>query len=281
MRRFSAVAGVIVLAALAAGCETTQPAQSGDKIMSVSFTTRAAVEIVDVWEWYLDADQDGVPDRFYPDGTPIDPPIQVQCKKVWEPSSTPGSGSVKISERDVPWPHSVQIRHLKNGETESFRVSTEDAQSSMFNLTGYDITSEIGQPGPPCSFPEVCVKIGRLSTANRVVINSRYEDLLRQDDPLEPTGLFVCPGAPGLGGPRLDGTIERPEAPPFVLEVEQGDSLIVQARKAEQGLNDIQTSSPPILNGFITVNGSPVNPTGTASSTTETASGVNFSYTLR
>jgi hypothetical protein len=262
------------------GCDTEQPQQIGAQVAQVSFSTNAGAFQYDVWERYVDADLDGVPDQFDPQGRPIVPPVQVQCLQVVDRVGIPEIASAN----SVPWTHSLEILLLKVGETQPVTVSTIDALDEFFNRTPYDDFRAPVQPRPPCTAPEVCTPLGRWSGASRIVMESRYEDLARLYTPqngIPIAGLFRCPGSPGGGDARLDGTIDNPGTPPFSLTLEKGDTIIVRARKALLAQNGLETASAPRLSGRLTVGGRIVTPAGTSSSTDGPGAGVSFSYTVR
>jgi len=282
MRIRARLAVLACLAIVTLGCTTEQPQQIGEQVAQVSFTTNAGVFQYDVWERYVDADLDGVPDQFDPQGRLIDPPVQVQCLQVVDSAGTPQTAS----SSSVPWRHSLEILLLKKGETEPVTVTSLDALDSLFNVTPYDDTRFSGQARPPCTPPEVCTQLGRVTGASRLVMESRYEDLGRVyttpgPNPIEIDGLFRCPGSPGGGDPRLGGTLDNPGSPPFSLTLEKGDTIIVRARKALFAQNGLETASAPRLSGRLTVGGRNVDVAGNSSSTTDPGTGVSFSYTVR
>ena len=280
MRTRARLAVFACLVIVSLGCTTEQPQQIGAQVAQVAFTTQSGVYQYDVWERYIDADLDGVPDQFDPQGRPIDPPVQVQCRQVVDAAGLP----TIVSAESIPWTHSLEILLLANGETDPVVVTTLDAQSDLFNLTPYDTGRSSSQPRPPCTAPEVCTPLGRWSGAARIVMESRYEDLGRGYTPPNGpavTGLYRCPGSPGGGDPRLDGTIDDPGTPPFSLTLEKGDTIIVRARKALVPQNGLETASEPILSGILTVGGRRVDVAGNSSSSTEAGAGVSFSYTVR
>lgn len=281
------LAGFLCLAVLIGACDAEQPQQPGGRNAQVRLTTQASVPVYEVWERYVDADGDGVPDQFDPFGNPIDPPVQVQCVRSYDR----GTGEPRtVSANSVPWRHSFDIRILKAGETESVRISTDEAESDLFNLTPYDSTVVPGQNPLPCAAPEVCTPLGRLTAANRIVMESDYEDAsrsivilgqtIRVDEDGRP--VFRCPGS-SLGEPVLGGTFEDPSPPPFRFDLSPGDTVIVRARKTELAQGGLVLRSPPLLSAAIFVGGQDVSSAtaGTTQSTGDAGAGVSFSYTLR
>jgi hypothetical protein len=280
MRIRARLAVLACLAIVTFGCSTEQPQQIGAQVAQVTFATTAGVYQYDVWERYVDADLDGVPDQFDPQGRPIDPPVQVQCRQVVDGAGIPAI----VSAESVPWTHSLEILLLPEGETTPVVLTSLDALDDLFNLTPYDTTRSSTQPRPPCTAPEVCTPLGRWSGASRLVMESRYEDLGRPFTPANGqtiTGLYRCPGSPGGGDPRLGGTVDDPGTPPFSLSLEKGDTIIVRARKALVPQNGLETATDPRLSARLTVGGRNVDVAGNSSSSVEPGAGVSFSYTVR
>ena len=280
MSRCPRVMALLGLLAFAVACDSEQPEQAGSSAGQLSFATTATVAVLDVWEWYIDANGDGVPDQYDESGRPIDPPIQVQCRKVVNADGTP----LITQSPNVPFTHSLRVKVLRSGETEAETITSDDALAASFNLTPYDETILTGQPAPPCSFPEVCTPLGRLTAANRTVIESTYSDPDRVDSSgpgAGITGLYVCPGSGDLGEPRLGGTTDDPGAPPLEFELNSGDTVIVEARKAFEATGGLELLAPPVLVGTLRIDGRVVVPAGTTTSSDEPGSGVAFSFTLK
>lgn len=279
MRNRCRLLGIVCLLVVLPACDAEQPQSIPSQLAQVQFRTLASTNVYDVWERYVDADQDGLPDQFDSQGNPIDPPIEVQCRQVFE-----GGQPLRVQGDSVPFPHSVEILVLRAGETEPERLTSEAALDENFNLTPYDSLPAGSQPNPPCSAPEVCVRLGRLTAASRLVMESRYEDLDREVINL-PGGQqvfpFRCPGSPGLGDPRLGGTPAAPAAPPFAVELNTGDTIIVRARKGSNPLNGLELISQPTLSATLTVGGLRVDATGQTATSLEQGAGLSFSYTLK
>ena len=82
MRQVLLLAGILCLLAGATGCETEQPLSIGEQEFTLEIEAKnAQVNVFWVWEQYWDADRDGVPDQYDPNGRLIDPPVQVWCER--------------------------------------------------------------------------------------------------------------------------------------------------------------------------------------------------------
>ncbi len=259
--------GVVCILALAPGCDTTQPQQVGVQSMQIRMNATSLVDVYNVWEEYYDADQDGVPDPYDPSGNLLDPPVQVVCQLTTQQASAP-----------VPWPYSLEISVLRAGETVPEVVTSQDALDSDFNLTPYASGTFGAQPNPPCPSPKVCNPLGQLAATDRLVIDSPFSDPNR--DPANPNR-YRCPGAPGLGDPRMGGTTNAPLPPPFTIDVGKGDTVIVKARKALRPLNGVEVLIEPRLTAQTFLGGRLVAPAGKTSSSEDPGSGVSFSFTVK
>jgi len=284
-KRIRLVALVCLIVALAS-CDSDQPQQPPGSLAQVRFVTTAAAPVFDVWERYVDANQDGVPDQFDSQGFPIDPPIQVQCRQRLNFDGTQVTPVVS-SVTSAPWTHSLEILILRAGETQAERLTSSDALGDEFNLTPYDDSRAPSQSPPPCTAPEVCTSLGTLTAAHRIVMESGYEDLARTQvltsgaASVTVSGVYRCPGSGLLGEPRLGGTSAQPGRPPFTVPLEPGDTIIVRARKGEFPLGGLELASQPVLAGSLTIDGRPVTPVGTIETSRESGSGLSFSYTYR
>lgn len=272
--RLSALAAVCLVAMLfgaLAGCDADQPAVGEGQVAELNVEVRAAVQLFDVWERFIDVDLDGVPDEFDPSGRPVEPPLQVQCKEVVG----------MTDDRLVPWFFGIQVSLLRNGESVPVPLTNPAAAADNFNLSPLDNQAVLGQQTPPCAFPESCEPLGRLSAANRTVIESAYIDLQRSSDEGGTliSGLFRCPGTPDrFGEPSLGG--DNPlvrNRPPLIVQLEKGDTLIVKIALDEMARNGLEILGAPAVTAFLRVNGQLVTPVGT----TQGDDGVSFSFTLQ
>lgn len=272
MRMYVLLAGLACLLAAVAGCDTTQPLQTGEQTLEINFTaSNASAYQYDVWDEFLDLDGDGE----FDEGSET---MQRTCELVMV-VQVPGNPAAPVSEStsSVPWPYSLEIRLIRAGETEAEVITTTDALDSQFNLTPYDDWQAVSQPIPSnCrNNPDlVCLPLGRVTAANQLVVESTFS----QDD------IFRCPGFPIADPiPRMDGTVAAPGTPPFSVTVNKGDTVIVNARKHIEGVAGVElvTVNDPTLNGFIFLDGLPVTPQGVTTSTTDNGSGVSFSFTVQ
>jgi hypothetical protein len=266
MRKFMLLAGLACLLAGAAGCDTKQPLQSGEQVLEISFNAAdMTVYQYDVWDQYLDLDGD----------RELDPNETVQrwCQQVWSPP--PNSERRTVNANSVPWPYSLKISIIRGGTMEPEVLTTNRALDSDFNLTPYDDWQDTFQPLPPTcqSNPDlVCLPLGRVSSANQLVMDTTFY----QDE------IFQCPGYPEEPAPRLDGTDVDPGSPPFSLNVVPGDTVVVEARKHTTGIGGLETiTAEPSLEARIFLDGRPVTALGSTSSSKQTGAGISFSFTVQ
>ena len=261
---------VICLAVLALclfpmpGCDSKQPQEIGSQTMQILIEAgNASAGVYDTWEQYFDVNGDGIPDATDPAGNILPEPVQVVCRR----ATAPG-GALVLGSGSTPWAYALEISIIRAGTTVIERVTTTEALNSTFNLTPYadDFLNGAQLPGGDCPALAVCNPIGRVLGTNRLVIDSSY-----------PT----CPGSPGLGEPRMSGTLAAPLPAPFTLGVEKGDTVIVKARKSITPPEGVELFSEPVLQGSVFLNGLEIrNLSGTSVSTSEQAAGISFSFTV-
>ena len=266
MRQMICLAVLALCLLSMSACDSEQPQETGSQTMQVLIEAgNAAVGVYDVWEQYFDYNGDGIPDDFHPGDppVPIDTPLQVVCRRAVDPGGALVSGTSL-----TPWNYALEISIIRAGTTEIERLTTTEALDSSFNLTTYpsDMLTGAQLPGADCPPFAVCNPIGRLAGTHRVVIDS-----------LHPT----CPGSPGLGDPRMSGTLAEPLPAPFTLDLEKGDTIIVKARKSISPPEGVEVFSEPTLQGSVFLNGLQIsNLTGTSVSTSDQAAGISFSFTV-
>lgn len=273
---------VVLLVTLAASCDSTPPLQQETQTAAFRILAPGAeVEQVDVWDTFEDNDGD-----LQPDG-----PVFLYCNGIGE----------DIQPISVPWPFSIRVSVVRNGETVRSEVTSSNALDPSYNLAQYD-TSVVNNASPskPPRFtgPTNDVTVDddgtlrtfrfrnarRLTTVNRdVVYNLLARNPLCQvlnDDPDEANCSFlngVCSqGDPGQA--TIDGL-----AQPFTMELGKGDSVRVEVRRSLSGpplLGSLITGQPS-LNGAMFVNGNRVNVEGDSTSSNASGDGFVFWYTSR
>ncbi len=259
MRR-SCVLALVCLLPIAGGCDSSQPAQVGQRTLAIDFAANnLAVQTYNVWDLTQDVDGDGQPDNNF-----------LVCEL-----DTDNNGVPLTTIVSGPWQYSVQIGVIRAGETTETQLSSTAAASSVTaNLTPYDTISGRGRTCPrfppvPCPDPSgefVYTNPQRISSANPLLVNVT--------DPQNPPRVN-CPTA-DLGDPAVDGRL------PFLVTVNRGDTVVVRARKAEDpALGFSGVLSNPSLAGRVVLDGQQVTPIGTIASTADLGAGITFSYTVR
>ncbi len=265
MRQMICLAVLVLGLISISGCETTQPQQIGSQTLQIEIEAgNAAVNVFDVWEQYFDINNDGIPDETDPDGNILSPPLQTVCRRGFDPF-----GNEVIAVQNTPWNYSVEISIIRAGTTVTQRLTTTEALTATFNMTPYSETSILGaqQPNEDCPPLAICNLIGRFAATHRIVIDSTHPD---------------CPGSPVLGDPRMSGTLENPLPPPFTIEVEKGDTVLVKARKSFSPPEGVEiNNAEPTLQGSLFLGGARIlNLSGTSVSPPEQGAGISFSFTV-
>lgn len=267
MRTLACLGGMLLAAALCAGCETTQPdellQQTGQIEVSAS---NAVVDVYNVWDLFEDSNGDGQPDDV------PGPDFTLWCEG---PVATAGAVS-------LPWPFSIEISILRAGQTvpevrthpASLVEGTNRALYDSGVLQGNDLPFPPGQnqqvPADGRTFQFTNQR--RLTIANLDLILSD-SNFLHDIDPGTYGG--VCPGT-FIGPPMIDD-----QEQPYTFDLNKGDTVLVKARRFNTPPAGITTTTEPSLNGTLTVDGLQVNVQGTTNSASEPDAGFSFSYTSR
>jgi hypothetical protein len=251
--------GIVLLLALGGGCDTTQPLQIDSETYQLEITGESQVRIPFYNVYYMV--EDGVPDQVY-----------LFC-----------TDPVDLLADSVPWNFSLTVEVLRNGETvmEEIVISTEPNN----NLAPYDdqvftegirtqnpITFDTGTALRTFRFMDPPPR--RLAAANDEVMAAVTNPLFELDDGTYGIGTGLCSlGYPGEAS--INGV-----AQPITIELNKGDTLVVQARKGDTAPPGTwYLGGEPKLKGELLLNGLPVQVNGTTISTTDTGDGISFSFT--
>jgi hypothetical protein len=251
----------VLLLALAAGCETTQPLQIDEETYELQLLCdpNDRLPAYDVWAMT----EDGVPEVVY-----------LFCESAGE-----------FEVESIPWNFSIEVEILRAGATAPEEVTTSDALDPLTNLTKYDwsepvygvtpskspITIDDGGNLRTFSFEP----IARFSAANELVMMSISNPLSDFDPNTYGLGDGLCSNHyPGPAG--IDGM-----AQPVSLQIRKGDTLIVQARKDvdhPQGFNYLGDNQP-LIEGQLLLDGQEVTVRGENRSSLDPGAGFSFSFT--
>lgn len=313
MRLARRLTGSLLFVVLFGACDSTQPLQVEGQSLALSFgAVNALTKTFDVWDVYEDGDGNEQPD---------DGQTYLWCQPAQ--NSPPGPVPPSIPPSTVPWNFSVRIRVLRAGETVADTITSAAALSSTFNVARYDtaapflgataakaptctsggvvISCPAGSQAPPGGRRFAFRNPRRMSGANVVLMTSvndasnapalgrspLFLEVRNSVAPIFPNEPAARPRRAGQGlcsegnpGPaRIDG-----ETQPYLLDIETGDTVLVEARLATQaptgpGLSALllDGGSPPnSLSGTMTLDGRPIALTGSSS-----GAAVSFSYTAR
>lgn len=303
MPSMSRVATLMLLSVLWVGCDSTDPAQVETQTVELTmlatgapkFTGGTGVKSFDTWVMFedgdldpatedpVDFDGDGEGDRF------------LWCQNV---SGFPPSHNTPSS---VPWSYTLQISIIRAGQTEPEVLTSQQAllENPALNLTRYDgsITSSLTSHKQP-----ICIDAANLVVPNcsgnvdrmfRFVNNSSLRRKMSQANlmvasatfnPLSDVnssfglGLGLCsevyPGPPVIDGQN-----------PWLLEINKGDTIIVEARRgmsAPAGLPFSGTLADKVsLEARLAVDGRVVGVNGISGSAAQGGAPIKFSYTSR
>jgi hypothetical protein len=249
-RQPAAVMFVSVIAV--SGCSSTQPDSIETRSSSLGFEAKALVDIEDCYEEWQDLDADGTPDLKISDS--------LRCFPALDPNGVP-----MRADRAVPWRYSILITVVRAGTTnEDLVTSLEETIGGLTefpSLTDYD-PDEISAPLRANEGDLYYLSGLRLSTGSPIYL----------------TNIGVDPGVPNI----LNVT------PTFDFNLNTGDTVIVRARK--QLLAQAPLGSPTYENlkisAVFAVSGVQVAPQATPpgfppTSSTDDASGITFSFTVR
>jgi hypothetical protein len=126
MRREVCLGLLVLLAALAPGCDSDDPLRVTDQNADLEITANnAEVSSYKTWQLYEDSDLDGTPDDVNGDGEEGD--LSLWCEDV-------GPGF----PFSVPWTFSVRVAVIRNGTTVAEYLTSTQAQSDLTNRAPYD-----------------------------------------------------------------------------------------------------------------------------------------------
>ena len=255
---------VTVLAVL--GCTTTQPDRITTRTASVSFVTRALVEIFNCYEKWQDENSDGLIDAN-------DTFLGMQCFAVPNPPSPTSKGN-----RPVPGHYSVSVSIIRAGATsEEIAVSLSGVIGSSVQPVENPLVEDyISMTGYDPDMPPV----GNTNTGDIYFINGHT---VSQGSPV-----FLSANGFNLGEPNLLGELGVSGAEPtFDFEFNSGDTVVVRARKQPFSLTQpfmtLDTDSSIQLFATLTVGGVPVAtlPASPVISTADDGAGFTFSFTVQ
>ncbi len=254
--------GIVLLLALGGGCDTTQPLQIGTETYQLLITSEpsSSPPSVPFYNVYYMV-EDGVPDQVY-----------LFC-----------TNPVLLRTQTVPWNFSVTVEILRAGETVMGEiVISTDLEN---NLTPYDeqVYTEgirtqnpivFNTPAGPRTFRFMNPPPRRLAAANHEVMAAVTNPLFQLAPGTYGIGNGLCSlGYPGEAG--INGL-----AQPLTIELNKGDTLVVQARKAASAPPGTwYLGAHPKLKGVLLLDGQPVQVNGTTMSTAATGDGISFSFT--
>lgn len=249
-------AAVMIVSVIAvSGCSSTQPDSIETRSSSLGFEAKALADIYDCYEDWLDVDADGTPDVKYSDSLDCIPALE--------------NGAPMRADRAVPWRYSILITVVRAGTTnEDLVTSLEETIGGLTefpSLTDYDPD----ETPAPARAPEVN------DTGDHYYL---FGLRLSTGSPIYLTNIGVDPGVPNI----LNVT------PTFDFNLNTGDTVIVRARK--QLLAQAPLGGPTYENlkisAVFAVSGVQVAPQATPpgnppTSSTDDASGITFSFTVR
>jgi hypothetical protein len=221
--------------------------------------------LYDVWDFYVDANADGLPDDMTSDG--IGDTYTVCELSLFPPAIA-----------QLPWNYTIEITRIAGGTTTAQLLTPPDLANDPLSLTSYDESVVIGftpavpsftlnDPGEPIA-GHVYTNPRQLRESNRLVMEAPMHPLGGPDIDLGTPGRAYCPIELLLGDPSA-----------FNVELAKGDTMTVKARKATPPVHAF--ASEPFLIGHVFVNGHEQAVSGTSSSSDTPGDGIEFSFTVR
>jgi hypothetical protein len=269
------------------GCDSTEPDQDPSQVLTIEiFATAAIGETVlastfDVWTLIEDSDSNGSDD----DGV-----THLWCQNIDDDDTVS-----LITVPRIPWRFAFKASIVRAGEKTPVVVSAPASfEDAIANTALYDTTSPDGSLGAQPIVAGVQVSDNQfvlgsrtfkflnrrtLSAANRSVMAATSNPLA--DILGAPLGQGLC-SLSFPGEPQIDG---RPQ--PFTVELNKGDSLIIEARKALQEdmpaeFSLVLRGQQPDLAATVLVDGRPFqNFQGTTAASRTPGDGFSFTYTAR
>lgn len=236
----------------AAGCDTTQPTDAGERLVSISLTGAARVSKYRIWDVWIDVDGNCRIDEP-PDGEDYKASY-LYCEERESFDTT------------VPWPYSAEVAIIRAGTTQEEIIATSVGTANEFsNLSPYDERIIQQLPNRPCSG----VPNGPLYVEGREVSAAREEvmtDCLNKRD-LLPVNIL------GQSDPAE-----------YVVTVKRGDTIIFRSRKSAEGdsgpYDDIVETSVN-QTAMIAIDGVEVVPQGNVDTGNVDMGGISISLRLR
>lgn len=294
MRVLKGLAGLVLLVALLASCDSTPLLEAGQKTAQISFQGASALtRTYNVWDMYEDADGDTLPDDLDGDGVGD---LYMFCQDV-------GVGSQPLTPASVPWRFAVQVSIIRAGTTVP-EVLTQDAALLLdANLADYDTAIQFNLTAPK---NPITVNDGmttrtfrfdndanfgpgprRLTAANRDVVLALENPLTTINPVTYGQGRGLCSN--GDPGPAIvDGG-----SPPFEVVLGKGDTVIVQARRGEAppemvyvnpdtGVSSPLFSPQPELSSSLVIDGRSAEVNGIVTTAGLTVgSPISYTFTIR
>lgn len=274
MRSISRMACVLLLALVSVSCDTTQPLQFGEQGFTVDMrATGTIVHLMNVYTGFEDNDGDNEPDG------------ETFLFCLWRMAP---QGIETRGPTSVPWGYFIEISRIPAGQTEPELIVSEAAVTDEFaNLTEYDQTDSIFGPVP--QLPPITIGGRTFKFENPLIRTEAFESVMASTSnpvsTLDPANY----GAKGFGlcsvfypGPA---GIDRPTgaAYPFPVTLDKGDTVIVGARRANDGPTGLGVVNPPApgLASTFKLDGVAVNVNGTQSSAAGAGEALTFTYTTR
>ena len=237
------------------GCDSTQPSNIGAATASIRFSADGLVGSYDCWELWADISQppDGVPDDLN----------QLFCEQLF----VGGNPEVPVVDsRPIPWRYSIAITVIRAGQTQEELIATSifpgDTIDDFISMTGYDTIRSVG---PTRGFDGTFYYVTPGASGTQFTASARVSS--GNQLWLESQGV--------LGEENIMG-----EPPPFDVELNEGDTLIVRARKQRNEDAPYLPLDPQlVLTGTVTLGGTQIQLLGTPSSTSDNMAAVTFSFT--
>jgi hypothetical protein len=284
----------VLLVALLAACDSTQPLEADQKMAQISFQGASALtRTYNVWDMYEDADGDTLPDDLDGDGVGD---LYLFCQDI-------GVGSQALTPASVPWRFSVEVSIIRAGTTVPEVLTQEAALLIDANLADYDTAVQFNLTAPknPITVTDgmatrtflfdndASFGLGprRLTAANRDVVLALENPLTTINPVTYGQGRGLCSN--GDPGPAVvDGG-----SPPFEVVLGKGDTIIVEARRGESapemvyvnpdtGVTTSLFSPQPELSGTLVIDGRVAEVNGTVTTAGLTVgSPISYTYTIR
>jgi hypothetical protein len=272
------MACVFLLALVGLSCDTTQPLQYGEQGFTTDMrATGTIVRLMNVYTGFEDNDGNNQPDG------------ETFLFCLWRMSTDPSKpGIATRGPTSVPWNYFIEISRIPAGQTDAELIVSEAALTDEFaNLTEYDKTDSIFGPVP--ARPPITIGGRTFKFVNPVIRTEAFEAVMASTSNPVSTLDQANYGAKGSGLCSLfypgPAGIDRPTgaAYPFPITLEKGDTVIVGARRANDGPTGLGIANPPApgLAATFKLAGIAVNVNGTQSSAPGGGEALSFTYTTR